>query len=412
MEYLFEAELRAEAENFIRILEAIGIQGRIAPDGCRDYLVKVTIARGEMRYGNINLYYSPNKRNFSIKTHELKDKSVIPDIESAWNSRVPEVQKETGLLASAQSVSLNEFEAYVDGSFIDGPIGYGALILKDGKLVFEVGSTVDDPTLLDMRQVGGELQAVYAVIKWCKENHIHQISIFYDYEGIECWATGRWKAKNPATEAYAKFIKSCEIGITWNKVKSHSGVQWNEYVDRLAKKGSKKPETILSKQTNYLPEVYEKARSFSAVLQEENIQSNLIGVLNNQYIRFKFLPTGQMDIYCTAKRPPEEPYCSNFTDSELQRKVIALWKEFYSGYPKLVDFPQSEDTSLSEVEYYYRVLLPYRDCMFDFSNLASAIKKACQQNGCLGRFENILQNTPDFDTLENIYHQIKTEGEH
>lgn len=412
MGYLFEAELRAEAENFIRTLEAIGIQGRIAPDGFRDYLVKVVIARGEMRYGNINLYYSPNKKNFSIKTHELKDKSVIPDIESAWNSRVPEVQKETSLLATSQSVFPDKYEAYVDGSFTDGPIGYGALILKDGKLVFEIGSTVDDPTLLDMRQVGGELQAVYTVIEWCKKNHIQQISIFYDYEGIECWATGRWKTKNLATEAYAKFIKSCEIRITWNKVKSHSGVQWNEYVDRLAKKGSKKPETTSLKTNDSLSEVYEKARSFSTVLQEEKIHANLVGVINNQFVRIKFQPTGQMDIYCTTKRPPEDPYCSNFADHELQRKVTVLWKEFYSGYPKLVDFPQSEETSLSEVEYYYRVLLPYRDCMFDFSNLASAIKKACQHNGCLSRFENFLQNTPDFDTLENIYHQIKAQGEH
>lgn len=412
MGYLFEAELRAEAENFIRTLEAIGIQGRIAPDGFGDYLVKVIITRGEMRYGNINLYYSPNKRTFSIKTHELKDKFVVPDIESAWSSRDPEDQKETGLLASAQSVSLNEFEAYVDGSFIDGPIGYGALILKDGKLVFEVGSTVDDSTLLDMRQVGGELQAVYAVIKWCKENHIHQISIFYDYEGIECWATGRWKAKNSATEAYAKFIKSCEIGITWNKVKSHSGVQWNEYVDRLAKKGSKKPETTSLKTNDSLSEVYEKARSFSAVLQEEKIHANLVGVINNQFVRIKFQPTGQMDIYCTTKRPPEDPYCSNFTDHELQRKVAVLWKKLYSGNPKLMSSAQSDGASLSEIEYYYRILLPYRDCMFDFSHLVSVIKKACLQNGCLGRFENILQNTPDFDTLENIYHQIKTEGEH
>ncbi len=412
MGYLFEVELRAEAENFIRVLEASGIQGRIALDGFRDYLVKVTIFHGEKWYGNVNLYYSPSKRNFSIKTHELKDKSVIPDIESAWNSRVTEIQKETSLLTTSQTVTPDEYEAYVDGSFMDGPIGYGALILRDGKLVFEVGSTVDDPALLDMHQVGGELQAVYAVIEWCKENHIQQISIFYDYEGIECWATGRWKAKNPATEAYAKFIKACEIRITWNKVKSHSGVQWNEYVDHLAKKGSKKPETILLKQTTSLPEVYEKASSFSAVLQEENIHANLIGIFNNQFVRIKFQPTGQMDIYCTAKRPPEKPYFSNFTDPEFQRRVTVLWKEFYSSDPKFVCFPQSEDISLSEVEYYYRILLPYRDCMFDFSNLASVIKKACQQKGCLGRYENSLQNTPDFDTLENIYHQIKTEGEH
>ena len=84
MGYLLETELREQAEKFINSLETDEIQGNIAQDGFRDYMVKINITRGQRLFGNINLYYSPNKHSFSLKTHELIDKSIIPDIEAAW----------------------------------------------------------------------------------------------------------------------------------------------------------------------------------------------------------------------------------------------------------------------------------------------------------------------------------------
>jgi ribonuclease HI len=408
MGYLFETELRDQAEKFIRSLAADGIQGSIAPDGFRDYLVKVIVARGQKPFGNINLYYSPNKQSFSLKTHELKDKSIIPDIEAAWTRHFygKQMPKQTSVVA--QPASSWEYEAYVDGSYIDGPVGYGTLILKASKPVFEIGATVQNPTLLDMRQVGGELQAVYTAIEWCQNNHVQGISIYYDYEGIERWATGSWKANNPATQAYASFIRACGVQVAWNKVKSHSGNPWNEYVDRLARQGSQSQKPASTNAVNELSQVLEKAKDFVASLQKEKIFANVTGILNGQFIRVMVQPRGQVDIYCTRKRTPEEPYLSNFTDPKIQQRVESLWKSFYRGEAISTDeLTPKVDSALAEIEYFYKIMAPYRDCWFDFSNLAKALEQIYSDLGRLTKPGQILEMAHDFNALETIYQEIK-----
>lgn len=412
MGYLFETELREEAEKYIKTLGVAGIQGRIAPDGFRDYLVKLSISVGQKSFGNINLYYSPNKKSFSLKTHELKEKSIIPELETAWASNYPSKLMTQRAPEGNQPASLMEYEAYVDGSYIDGPIGYGALILKDGKSVFEVGATVQIPTLLEMRQVGGELQAVYTAIEWCQNNHVQLISVFYDYEGIERWATGTWKANNPATQAYARFIQECGIQILWNKVKSHSGNHWNDYVDRLAKQGSQGQKTATSNVTDELSKILEKARDFVVRLQQESITADVLGIINGQFVRLTVRPRGQVDIYNTLKRTPDEPYFSNIPDLQLQQKIAALWKSFYRGDTVPADLAPKKVSPLAEVEHFYTIMAPYRDCWFDFSEFANALARACENESRLGKFALILKNAHDFTTLETVYQQIKAEGNH
>lgn len=84
MGYQFETELREQAVKLIDSLAEDGIQGSIQPDGLRDFMIKINISRDQVIFGNVNLYYSPKKQSFSLKTHELRDKSIVPDIEAAW----------------------------------------------------------------------------------------------------------------------------------------------------------------------------------------------------------------------------------------------------------------------------------------------------------------------------------------
>jgi ribonuclease HI len=64
------------------------------------------------------------------------------------------------------------------------------------------------------------------------------VDIFYDYAGVENWATKRWQAKNEFTQAYAAFVRESGIRVYWHKVKSHSGDYWNDRADELAKQGT------------------------------------------------------------------------------------------------------------------------------------------------------------------------------
>ena len=127
-------------------------------------------------------------------------------------------------------------EAYVDGSWMDGKVGWGAIILKDGLLHAEFSGVLDEDEVHGTRQVAGELKAVEAVLLWCKEQSVKHITIHYDYTGIKEWAVGSWKAKNKVTQAYKDFVQSVAVAVKWVKVKSHSGNKYNDMVDKLAKK--------------------------------------------------------------------------------------------------------------------------------------------------------------------------------
>jgi ribonuclease HI len=130
-------------------------------------------------------------------------------------------------------------EAYVDGSWMDGKVGWGAIIVKDNKIFKELSGVLTEEEVQGTRQVAGELWAVIEVVKWCIKNKINNIKVYYDYTGIKEWVLGTWKAKKEITQNYRDFIRNANIEISWEKVKSHSGNYFNEKVDLLAKSKAK-----------------------------------------------------------------------------------------------------------------------------------------------------------------------------
>lgn len=134
----------------------------------------------------------------------------------------------------------NQLVAYVDGSF-DKKIrrySFGCVLLTpDGRIIRESGSG-SDPRSLELRNVTGEmLGAVYAV-QWARQNQYQSVNICYDYAGIEQWATHGWQAKNELTQQYTAFMDRSreQIAITFTKIAAHTGNQYNEEADGLAKK--------------------------------------------------------------------------------------------------------------------------------------------------------------------------------
>lgn len=128
--------------------------------------------------------------------------------------------------------------AYVDGSYSDlyNMYSYGVVILyKDTIVKFSGKDNKKDN--LSMRNVAGELLGATEAIKWAISNKIKNIQIYYDYEGIEKWATGIWKTNKEGTKKYKEFIDSNKniINVNFIKVKAHSGVTYNEQADILAK---------------------------------------------------------------------------------------------------------------------------------------------------------------------------------
>lgn len=252
--------------------------------------------------------------------------------------------------------SLN-YEIYVDGSHIDGATGYGAVIIKDGRVVEELCGPVDSVEAANTRQVAGELLAVKEALKWCVEHSINEVSIYFDYLGIEKWATGEWKTNQPLTKEYARFVRECPIKIRWHKVASHTGDRWNDRADALAKKGARstrlspvqksiapgsanvsKPVSAgvppsTSNESDLIGDLLIKADLWIEFLMRNGIEARFDRVYNEQFARIVILraneAVGVFDLYNTKKKR-FSPYLHNFRREPLKKQLEAYWKEFRS----------------------------------------------------------------------------------
>lgn len=142
-------------------------------------------------------------------------------------------------------------ELYVDGSYQkDNPSAvYGGYVaVFNGKPLIAHRCTVEGVPFTSMHNVGGELYAAMegvAMVGEClKAEGITeevQLTLYYDYAGIEAFIQGRpvWKAKQPGAVAYVHGMSRIQetypsIHLKFQKVKAHSGVLWNEAADQIA----------------------------------------------------------------------------------------------------------------------------------------------------------------------------------
>ncbi len=138
----------------------------------------------------------------------------------------------------ASQASMPESYAFVDGSFnaAANTYGYGGFFVYHGTKYRLQGSGTNED-MVSMRNVAGEVLGSMAAMEKAIACGAEELTIFYDYSGIEKWALGEWKRNKQGTKAYYEYVQSIRpvLKLHFVKVKGHSGVEGNEEADRLAK---------------------------------------------------------------------------------------------------------------------------------------------------------------------------------
>lgn len=197
------------------------------------YAVKIGKKRGvyqtwEECKANVDGY--PNASYKAFKTYKEAE---------AFISEKDEIIQEANIENIMQDEQSNDVMiAYIDGSYEDNIkyYSYAAIIFYQNKR-YEFCKRENNPEILSMRNVAGELRAAIKTMQCALKVGVKELHVYYDYAGIEKWATGEWKAKNNFTKAYAQFtVKvSQSVKVRFFKVEAHTGNKHNEEVDKLAK---------------------------------------------------------------------------------------------------------------------------------------------------------------------------------
>ena len=177
-----------------------------------------------------------------------------PGIYSSWDECKKQVEKYKGAIYKSftslkeandfikdeEVVIDNGLIAYVDGSYNikTKEYGFGCVIIEDQKVIKEMYGKGNDDNYVSMRNVAGEILGSICAMEFAKKHGYDGICIYYDYEGIEKWANGLWKANKVGTIEYQKKVKTYreKLKIAFVKVLAHSGDFYNERADQLAKK--------------------------------------------------------------------------------------------------------------------------------------------------------------------------------
>jgi ribonuclease HI len=197
----YEKNLREKAKELKENLRKENINAVLYEDSWEEYCVSMNIKHAGIDIGDVKIYYSPNKKTYKY-INLIKDKNFKEIIKNIQNS------------SNIKNVYTNKgYEIDVDGSYQKGRTAYGAIIRKNGKVIKKLSGEVTEKETDGSRQIAGELRAVEETVNWCKENKINDI-----------------------TKKYAMFMNKAGMKINWVKIKSHTGVYWNEEADKLANK--------------------------------------------------------------------------------------------------------------------------------------------------------------------------------
>lgn len=310
---LYKNELRNKALQLRKALKNENIEISFGEDSFRDYALSVLLSGKGGACGKLSIYYKPSKNTYSIKKQTNNDETA-KKIDAVWDALngSPVYDAGSGI-----------YEAFVDGSYICGKTGYGAVIYLGAQCIAELSGIVNDT---EFRQFGGELRSVIEVLKWCAANKAAKVRINYDYQGIEKFITGEWKPKNDFSKEYVDFVRKAKTEIIWRHIRSHSGNVKNDEADALAKKAALSAGTVrginikLEKKVSAFVDFLNKSPGFSA---------RYAGALNGETAKIEVENKHKKEIAAIEIKPAKAGgFSLKQTENSMEQNIHNLWQEF------------------------------------------------------------------------------------
>lgn len=391
------------------------------------YAVKVAVGDKNGDCGNIVIYYS-SKKGFSFVVNEVTQVESKKLLDEAWKIYRSLDSIETGITnmkgnSMPGTVSIippvdNDAQLatiYVDGSFRDDRASYGYVVIHNGIKITE-GNGCDVPeSWLHHQNVAGEMWAVLKAVEYCEAHNWEAVRIAYDYEGLEAWPTGRWRAKNASTQYYRSCIQRAKVEITWIKVKAHSGVLWNERADALAAEALAAPQTINSKTlpdagTDFLTEGFAQFERLSS-------QFKVRESLRREYqLNFDVLDQGKKlgsgALYVNSRGKFKLSFHSNLP-IEIADHLTVLWEKRHLEDKSI----ETVRKSLSRTNHVLDILSFYKNDRVSMVPLYKAfqddIEAVCSEGNISPSQESVLRELAsniiaDFDTIAACVEQVES----
>lgn len=127
-----------------------------------------------------------------------------------------------------------------DGSFVQNPerCGFGVHVEKDGQTILDRSGYTTEERFLKSWNVSSELIAAILGVSWAATKGYTDVTLYYDYTGVENFVTGVFKARSEIAKLYVRVMVYLKVvlgvNVTFVKVKGHSGHGGNESADALA----------------------------------------------------------------------------------------------------------------------------------------------------------------------------------
>jgi len=320
-------------------------------------------------------------------------------------------------------LSEDEVIAFVDGSYssTEQKSGFGVIIIDNKGIrtpLYKAFTKQLSADFLELRNVAAELEGVKEAIKWAIAYKKTRIKIYYDYEGIGKWADGSWRAKRDITRQYVTFLKDKRalITIEFCKVPAHSGIEYNEMADKLAKNSllEKGYKTYNDGSIYFVGFSGEDWKTIIECINEENSE---LTEANGGVIRIDTSVIGNRQrIVVTDSKNRVVINCYSNCNSYVQGKQSVLFQKIISYAIELMKNDQTVIETLNrfhvltitkeEVEVKFEQLLPHYNGNRGekhYNNLLSAVYNT-MLTGYMPDYTSLI--TPIFRAYEYFLHKI------